>query len=75
MEMDFSDTAVFLTVLHCGYAAPCRVHRCAQRATTILRKADAGGRFLRQVETCDAHTEQVLARERGHGLQVTDRRA
>jgi len=40
----------------------------------ILRKLDAAGRPLRQIELCDRHAEVVIARERIRGLEILDRR-
>jgi hypothetical protein len=40
----------------------------------VLRKLDAAGRPVRQIELCDRHAETVIARERAHGLEILDRR-
>ena len=72
VTIDLDTEAVQLTILHCGYHARCRVRGCSAIATTILRKADRAGRFLRQIEVCDAHGADVIARETTRGLQVVD---
>jgi hypothetical protein len=66
--------ARWLTILRCGYQSPCRAPRCLGSATTILRKAEASGRPLRQIDLCGAHADTVVARERVRGLGITDRR-
>jgi len=49
--------------------------RCtASRATIVLRKIDAAGRPVRQIELCDRHPEAVIARERKRGFEIFDRR-
>ena len=44
------------------------------RSTINLRKVDAAGRPVRQIELCDRHAETVIARERTHGLEILERR-
>jgi hypothetical protein len=59
----------------CGYPAPCRAPRCSvRRATIVLRKIDAAGRPVRQIELCDRHAEAVVARERKRGFEIFERR-
>ena len=65
--------ARWLTVLRCGYASPCRAARCRAVAVSILRKSEANGRPLRQVELCARHAAAVVGRERARGLGVTER--
>jgi hypothetical protein len=49
--------------------------RCiANGATIVLRKIDAAGRPVRQIELCDRHAEAVIARERARGFEIFDRR-
>jgi hypothetical protein len=43
-------------------------------ATIVLRKIDAAGRPVRQIELCDRHAQAVIVRERARGLEVHDRR-
>jgi hypothetical protein len=58
-----------------GACASSRAPRCATgRATIVLRKLDAAGRPVRQIELCDRHAEMVIARERACGLEILDRR-
>jgi hypothetical protein len=45
-----------------------------RRATIVLRKIDAAGRPVRQIELCDRHAEAVIARERKRGFEIFDRR-
>jgi len=66
--------ARWLNVGRCHYVCRCRAARCLLRATLVLRKAEANGRPLGQVELCDAHTGVVVAQEARRGLGVTDRR-
>src|SRR5258708_434510 len=62
-------------VYRCAYSAPCRAPRCRpQPATLILRKLDAAGRPLKQVELCDAHSKIVITRERARGLEIRELR-
>ncbi|MSU35987.1 MAG: hypothetical protein EXS36_12965 [Pedosphaera sp.] len=72
MSIDSDTGAAQLTILHCGYRASCRERRGSAVATIILRKSDRGGRFMRQIEMCDLHAGEVIARETGLGLQVVD---
>ena len=39
-----------------------------------LRKIDAAGRPVRQIELCDHHARAVVARERRRGFEIFDRR-
>jgi hypothetical protein len=63
-------------VLHLGNPGnDSRTPRCAaRRATIVLRKLDAAGRPLRQIELCDRHAETVIARERERGMEIFDGR-
>jgi hypothetical protein len=40
----------------------------------IAEKVDAAGRHIRQVELCEPHLDFVTERERGRGLEISDRR-
>jgi hypothetical protein len=75
LEPDFDPAPTAVQIGRCGYLCPCRAPRCAvQRATIVLRKLDAAGRPLRQIELCDRHSDVVIARERERGLEILDRR-
>ena len=39
-----------------------------------LRKLDAAGRPVRQIELCDHHSDVVIVRESERGLEILDRR-
>jgi hypothetical protein len=43
-------------------------------ATVVLRKIDAAGRPVRQIELCERHAQVVIARERSRGFEIFDRR-
>src|ERR1017187_2594695 len=45
----------------------------AGATTIVLRKIDAAGRPVRQIELCDRHAEAVIARERKRGFEIFDR--
>jgi len=69
LEPDFNPGPTGVEIWRCGYLAPWGSLRCsASRATTNLRKVDAAGRPVRQIELCDRHAEIVIARERERGL-------
>jgi hypothetical protein len=70
--IDVDTEAAQLTILHCGYHASCRGRGCSEIATLILRKSDRSGRFMRQIEMCEAHAAEIIARETALGLQVVD---
>jgi hypothetical protein len=75
LEPDFNPAATAVQIGRCGYQCPCRAPRCAvRRATIVLRKLDAAGRPVRQIELCDRHADVVIARERDRGLEIFDRR-
>jgi hypothetical protein len=46
-------------ILTCGYRAKCVAPGCGNVARTILRYTDAGGRPLRQSESCNPHTTEA----------------
>ena len=72
LEPDFNPAATAVQIGRCGYLCPCRAPRCARnRATIVLRKMDAAGRPIRQIELCDRHAETVIARERERGLRFS----
>jgi len=70
--VDFAAEPALLTILHCRYPIRCRAERCVSGAVTILRKSEASGRPLRQIELCISHAEIVIRRERHRGLTVSD---
>jgi len=75
LEPDFDPVPTAVQIGRCGYAAQCRAPRCAAHAATIvLRKVDAAGRPVRQIELCDRHAQVVISRERERGLEIFDRR-
>jgi len=75
LEPDFDPAPTAVQIGRCGYPALCRVQRCrVRRATTVLRKIDAAGRPIRQIELCDRHAEAVVTRERKRGFEIFDRR-
>jgi hypothetical protein len=45
------------------------------RATIVLRKIDAAGRPVRQIELCDRHADGVIARERKRAVRRLARSA
>jgi hypothetical protein len=71
---DFYPQPTAVQIGRCGYACPCRAPRCAQNRATIVRKIDAAGRPVRQIELCERHAEAVIARERKRGFEIFDRR-
>ena len=75
LEPDFNPVPTAVQIGRCGYVVACRAPRCtAGRATIVLRKIDAAGRPVRQIELCDRHAESVIARERKRGFEIFDRR-
>jgi hypothetical protein len=51
LEPDFDPVPTAVQIARCGYPAPCRAPRCTvRRATIVLRKIDAAGRPVRQIE-------------------------
>jgi len=75
LEPDFDPAPTAVQIGRCGYLSPCRAPRCATSYTTIvLRKIDAAGRPVRQIELCDIHAEIMIARERKRGFEIFDRR-
>lgn len=72
---DFDPQPTAVQIGRRGYAIPCRAPRClTNRATIVLRKIDAAGRLVRQIELCERHAELVIARERARGLEILKRR-
>lgn len=54
---------------------PARAARCGRtRAIILLRKIDAAGRPVRQIEFCDRHATVMIARQRARGFEIYDRR-
>jgi hypothetical protein len=75
LEPDFNPVPIAVQIVRCGYPRPCRAPRYAgKRATIVLRKIDAAGRSIRQIELCDRHAEGVITRERARGVEIFDRR-
>ncbi len=75
LEPDFNPAPTAVQIGRCGYSAPCRAPRCtAGRATVVLRKIDAAGRPVRQIELCYRRAEGVITRERTRGFEIFDRR-
>jgi hypothetical protein len=75
LEPDFDPLPTAVQIGRCGYACPRRAPRCAKRrATIVLRKIDAAGRPVRQIELCERHALIVIARERERGFETQDRR-
>src|SRR5262249_24877825 len=54
----------------CRYEAPCHVHDCKLKATTIARTVDAQGRPHRQYEVCSVHADYIAQREMSRGREV-----
>lgn len=64
LQPDFDPRPTAVQIGRCGYLSPCRAPRCAaSHATIVLRKIDAAGRPVRQIELCDRHAEAVITRE------------
>jgi hypothetical protein len=70
-----ADETKTIELWQCSYQAPCKVHNCRLKATTIARSVDAGGRPLRQYELCQAHADQIAQREQGKGREIVRRGA
>jgi len=63
LEPDFNPAATCRSNRAMRLSLPCRAPRCARnRATVVLRKLDAAGRPVRQIELCDRHAATVIAR-------------
>ena len=67
LQPDFYPAPTAVQTGRCGYLLPCRAPRCAgSRATIVLRKIDAAGRPVRQIELCDRYGEmRVLCNSTG----------
>jgi hypothetical protein len=75
LNPDFDPAPTAVQIGRCGYPCPCRAPRCTQtRATMVLRKIDAAGRPVRQIELCTRHAQVAVAREHTRGLKIHDRR-
>jgi hypothetical protein len=75
LKPDFDPAPTAVQIWRGGYLAPCRASRCpVRRAPIVLRKIDAAGRPVRQIELCDRHAEAVIDRERQRGLEIFDAR-
>jgi hypothetical protein len=74
LNNDFDPAQSAVQIGRCGYPAPCRAPRCpVRRATIVLRKIDAEGRPVRQIELFNRYAEDVIARERRRGFEIFDR--
>jgi hypothetical protein len=74
LEPDFNPEATAVQIGRCGYPCSCRApRRPGARATVVLRKVDAAGRPVRQIELGNRHAEVVIAREQARGLEILDR--
>jgi len=73
--MQSDQGAGIVQLLKCDFRASCRVQNCRSRlATTIARKLDNSGGYIRQLELCDGHARMVARREFRKGLKIVDRR-
>ncbi len=70
MDLNLDPVPITVLILRCGYVARCGARGCRSRATTIARKMDAAGRFVRQIELCYEHALIVMERERAGGMDV-----
>jgi hypothetical protein len=65
-------TAVEVQVMTIYFDAPCRYCRDGRRATTNIRPVDAiGSPMVADLYVCAAHAEQLVARARAKGLEVS----
>ena len=75
MPMQVDPGAGIVQLLNCDFSARCRVKNCrARNATTIARKLDRSGVYIRQLELCDGHARMVARREFRKGREIVDRR-
>jgi hypothetical protein len=72
LEPDFDPAPTAVQIGRCSYPASCRAPHCTvHHATIVLRKIDAAGRPVRQIELCARHAEAVIARERKRGSRYS----
>jgi hypothetical protein len=64
-------TTVAIQVARIYFDAPCRFCRDGRRATTNLRPIDTIGRPMGNMDVCEAHAEQLVARARAKNLEVS----
>jgi hypothetical protein len=72
--MAAEEQPAMLVILTCGYRAKCVAPGCGNVARAILRYTDAGGRPLRQEESCIAHTTGARNAAVADGLKIHDDR-
>jgi hypothetical protein len=72
---DNPESAASVTVVTLGiYSAKCKAPACGNRATLLLRYADAGGRPIAHPVLCHGHGRERLERDKEAGLKVFDDR-
>ena len=71
---EFQDEAAAVTVFTIGYRARCTEPKRRNLARAIIRYADRSGRPLSNLERCNAHTREALARENKASLTIYDDR-
>jgi hypothetical protein len=74
LQPDFDPEPTAVRIHRCRYISRCKARICFARATAVAEKVDVAGRHIRQIEVCERHCEIVIAREGGHGLEISDRR-
>jgi hypothetical protein len=74
LQPNFDPAPAAVRIFRCLYISRCKARNCLARATTVAEKVDCAGRHVRQIELCAGHCEIVIARERGRGLEISDRR-
>jgi hypothetical protein len=63
-----------VVILTCGYRAKCVAPGCGNVARAIVRYTDAGGRPLRQAESCIAHMTEAKNAAVADGVKIHDDR-
>ncbi len=74
MDIDLVPNPTVVQLHRIEYVCRSRARDCRTPATTITRKLDKAGRFIRHIQLCDSHAEFVAERERERGLEVEHRR-
>ena len=74
LQPNFDPAPTEVRIHRCGYVSQCKARGCLKRATLIVEKTDAAGRYIRQIELCPQHCDVVIERERDRGLEISDRR-
>ena len=64
-------TVVAVQVGKIYFDAPCKYCRNGSRATTNIRPIDSIGRPMGDLNVCDAHTRQLVARARAKNLEIS----